>query len=248
MTAKEEQPRNVYAKLMHVQQNLKAPKGQYNKFGNFHYRSCEDIQEAVKPVLAQVNAVLTVEDDLLLIGDRYYVKAVARFTDAESGEAVTNTAYARETDQKAGMDAAQITGSCSSYARKYALNGLFCIDDAKDPDASDQSADAGKRQQGTGGAGKKPAAGSSRRGNAPDKYLTQAHISTIRKQIERTGAMEKAVCYQYKIRRLEDMTIEQFKNAMEIFSGMPDAPGMSEEAYQMTLEEIERCADEMPFR
>lgn len=93
-----------------------------------------------------------------------------------------------------------------------------------------------------------PVRGSRQGGNAPDKYLTQAHINTIRRQIERTGAMEKAVCYQYKIRRLEDMTIEQFKNAMDIFSGMPDAPEMSAEAYQMTLEEIERCADEMPFR
>lgn len=235
-------------KLLHVQQNLKAPKGQYNRFGNFHYRSCEDIQEAVKPVLAQVNAVLTVEDELLKIGERYYVKAVARFTDAESGETVSNVAYARETDQKAGMDAAQITGSCSSYARKYALNGLFCIDDAKDPDASEQVTDSGKRQQDAGGGGKKPAAGSRTRGNAPDKYLTPAHISTIRKQITRTGAMEKAVCYQYRIARLEDMTIEQFKNAMEIFSGMPDAPEMSEEAYQMTLDCIEGYEEEMPFR
>lgn len=248
MAVKEDPAPGVYVKLLHVQQNLKAPKGQYNRFGNFHYRSCEDIQEAVKPVLAQVNAVLTVEDELLQIGERYYVKAVARFTDAESGETVSNVAYARETDQKAGMDAAQITGSCSSYARKYALNGLFCIDDAKDPDASDQSADAGKRQQDAGGGGKKPAAGSRQRGNAPGKYLTPAHISTIRKQIARTGAKEKAVCYQYRIARLEDMTIEQFKNAMEIFSGMPDAPEMSEEAYQMTLDGIGGYEEEMPFR
>ena len=236
---------SVYEKLMFVQQNLKAPKSQYNKFGNFHYRSCEDIQEAVKPILAQVKAVLTVEDDLLQIGDRYYLKAVAKFTDTESGETISNSAYARETDQKAGMDAAQITGSCSSYARKYALNGLFCIDDAKDPDAAPQ--DQGTQQRKP--AGKKPAAGSSHKGSDSDKYLTQAHINTIRQQIERTGAMEKAVCYQYKIARLEDMTIEQYKNAMEIFGNMPDKPGkMPEEAYQMTLEGVEAYNDEIPFR
>ncbi len=236
---------SVHEKLMFVQQNLKAPKSQYNKFGNFHYRSCEDIQEAVKPILAQVKAVLTVEDDLLQIGDRYYLKAVAKFTDTESGETISNSAYAREADQKAGMDAAQITGSCSSYARKYALNGLFCIDDAKDPDAAPQ--DQGNQQRKP--AGKKPAAGSNHKGGDPGKYLTPAHINTIRQQIERTGAMERAVCYQYRIARLEDMTIEQYKSAMKIFENMPDKPGqLQEEMYQTTLAGIDGYCDEMPFK
>lgn len=248
MEVRSGQPMNVYTKLMYVQQNLKAPKGQYNKFGNFYYRSCEDIQEAVKPILAKISAVLTVEDDILQIGDRYYLRAVAKFTDAESNETISNTAYARETDQKTGMDAAQITGSCSSYARKYALNGLFCIDDAKDPDASGQAPEKERAKQGTGTRVDRPAAGSSRKRTDQGKYLTPAHINTIRQQIGRTGAMEKAVCYQYKIARLEDMTIEQFKNAMEIFSSMPDKePEMSEEAYQMTLDGIEGYEDEMPF-
>lgn len=238
---------SVYEKLMTVQQNLKAPKSQYNKFGNFHYRSCEDIQEAVKPILAQIRAVLTVEDEILLLGDRYYLKAVARLTDVDSGESVSNTAYARETDQKAGMDSAQITGSCSSYARKYALNGLFCIDDAKDPDAAPQGTDTGRaKQQQT--AKQKPAAGVSHKESVPE-YLTQAQIKSIRKQIERTGAMEKAVCYQYRLARLEDMTTEQYRNAMTIFADMPDKPRkMQKDAYQMTLEGIESYQDEIPFR
>lgn len=125
---------NIQEKLLYIQQNLKAPKSQYNKFGDFHYRSCEDIQEAVKPILKDVKAVLLIGDEIVQIGNRFYIKATAALQDVESPEQIINTAFARETDEKPKMDAAQITGSCSSYARKYALNGLFCIDDAKDPD------------------------------------------------------------------------------------------------------------------
>lgn len=117
---------------MQVQQKLKAPKGQRNNFGNYNYRSCEDIVEAVKPLLE--NLILTINDEIVVIGDRYYVKATASLTDGESE--ISNTAYAREALSKKGMDEAQITGSASSYARKYALNGLLCIDDTKDPDAT----------------------------------------------------------------------------------------------------------------
>lgn len=128
---------NIYEKLMHIQQNLKAPKNQYNKFGDFHYRSCEDIQEAVKPLLKEVKAVLLVQDEVIQIGSRFYIKSTAAIQDTESPEMISNTAYARESEEKPKMDAAQITGACSSYARKYALNGLFCIDDARDPDSQD---------------------------------------------------------------------------------------------------------------
>jgi len=124
----------VYEKLLKVQSELKAPKNQYNSFGKYHYRSCEDIQEGVKPLLKEANAVLIIGDELVLVGDRYYIKATAKFIDTESGEYVENTAYAREEADKKGMDSSQITGSASSYARKYALNGLFCIDDVKDAD------------------------------------------------------------------------------------------------------------------
>ena len=109
---------NVYEKLQHVQEALKAPKNQYNKFGDYHYRNCEDIQEAAKPLLKEVKAALVVGDELVLIGDRYYIKATARFIDCESTDKVENTAYARESLDKKGMDASQVTGSTSSYARK----------------------------------------------------------------------------------------------------------------------------------
>jgi len=128
---------NVNEKLMIVQSKLKAPKGQENKFGHYKYRSCEDILEAVKPLLNEVGAILTLTDEIELIGDRTYITAVANFTDIEKGEKVHVSASAREDETKKGMDLAQITGSVSSYARKYALNGLFCIDDTKDADSAD---------------------------------------------------------------------------------------------------------------
>lgn len=127
----------ILEKLNIIQSKLKAPKGQYNKFGNYAYRSCEDILEALKPLLAQTKTVLTIKDDIEFIGDRYYLRAICTLHDAESGEKIENSAYARETESKKGMDAAQITGSVSSYARKYALNGLFAIDDTKDSDTNE---------------------------------------------------------------------------------------------------------------
>lgn len=124
--------KEFYEKLIKIQSELKAPKNQRNGYGNYNYRSCEDIFEAVKPLLRKYNLVLTVNDELVLIGDRYYIKATATLTDGTNN--ILNTAYAREEETKKGMDGSQITGSSSSYARKYALNGLFLIDDVKDSD------------------------------------------------------------------------------------------------------------------
>jgi hypothetical protein len=122
--------------LNKIQKELKAPKGQKNTFGNYRYRSCEDILEAVKPLLGE--AVLTISDEIVQIGDRYYVKATA--TIKEGDESVSVSAFSREGLEKKGMDVSQITGATSSYARKYALNGLFCIDDTKDADTKDNRA------------------------------------------------------------------------------------------------------------
>lgn len=121
-------------KLLKIQNELKAPKNQKNTFGGYNYRSCEDIFEAVKPLLIEENLLLRVSDELVQIGDRYYVKATAILTDGN--ETIENTAYAREEENKKGMDGSQITGASSSYARKYALNGLFLIDDVKDSDVT----------------------------------------------------------------------------------------------------------------
>lgn len=134
---------SVYEKLMQVQRNLKAPKNQFNSFGKYNYRSCEDILEGLKPHL--IDSTVYVYDEVVQIGERYYVKATAVFQSGE--ESVQVTAYAREENEKKGMDASQITGMASSYARKYALNGLFLIDDTKDADTRDNSKSGGSESK-----------------------------------------------------------------------------------------------------
>lgn len=129
--------------LIRIQNELKAPKGQYNSFGKYSYRSCEDILEAVKPLLSSYDCILTLSDEITLVGERYYVKATAILMNGAS-EKVEVTAYAREEEDKKGMDGSQITGAASSYARKYALNGLFCIDDNKDSDTTKTEAKSKK--------------------------------------------------------------------------------------------------------
>ena len=125
---------SVYEKLAAVQRELKAPKGQFNSFGKYKYRSCEDILEALKPVLSKNGCAVVLSDSVEQVGDRFYICATATITDYETNEQVHNTAFAREDTDKKGMDGSQITGTASSYARKYALNGLFLIDDTKDAD------------------------------------------------------------------------------------------------------------------
>ena len=127
---------DIYQKLSAIQQELKAPKSQYNSFGKYHYRKCEDILEAVKPLLAKYKCVLTMDDTIVQVGDRYYLKTLALLTDYEASGHISTTALAREEEHKSGMDGSQITGASSSYARKYALNGLFCIDDTADSDTT----------------------------------------------------------------------------------------------------------------
>lgn len=205
---------SIYEKLFEIQQELKAPKGQFNEFSNFKYRSCEDILEAVKPILKKYKVVIICEDILTMIGERYYVKAIARLCDVETGEKIDSSAYARETDSRPKMDPAQITGAASSYARKYALNGLLCIDDAKDADSMDNRGCEKQKQS--------------------QNHVEASHIATIRSEIERTGAKEKAVCYSYGIRSLNDMTMEQYRNAMDTFKEMPT----KQQTRQMSFDEM----------
>lgn len=162
----------IYAALMVVQADLKAPKSQRNNFGKYNYRSCEDIIEAVKPLLKENGLFLTMSDDIVLIGDRYYVRATVSVTDIVTGESVQTSALAREAAQKKGMDDSQITGTASSYARKYALNGLFAIDDAKDADTDDYA-----RQT---------------RGSANDELRSKAMHSLVT-EMQRVGASGEEV-------------------------------------------------------
>lgn len=137
-TAVKEDNTSLTVKLMMIQSELKAPKNQRNNFGKYNYRNCEDILNALKPHLMKYKCVVLLTDDLVLIGDRFYIKATAKLVDAESDNTISVNALAREEETKKGMDSSQITGSASSYARKYALNGLFAIDDTKDSDYTNQ--------------------------------------------------------------------------------------------------------------
>ena len=125
---------SVYEKLLDIQNELKAPKSQYNNYGKYNYRNCEDILEAVKPICKKHKAVVFLSDKLVINGERHYIEATATFVDVETNETIEVTAYAREEESKKGMDGSQVTGASSSYARKYALNGLFDVDDTKDSD------------------------------------------------------------------------------------------------------------------
>ncbi|MFQ4747639.1 recombinase [Clostridioides difficile] len=138
---------NVYIKLVNIQSTLKAPKSQFNSFGKYNYRSCEDILEGLKPILKEEKALVILDDNIVQIGNRFYVEATATLIDAETGEKVSTKALAREDETKKDMDLAQVTGSVSSYARKYALNGLFCIDDTKDSDATNKHGNEQKKKE-----------------------------------------------------------------------------------------------------
>ena len=190
---------NVYEKLMTVQTKLRAPKGQYNSFGKYSYRSCEDILEALKPLLGEVGAIVNVTDEIKLIGDRYYVEATASFIDTETGERMIAKASAREAEVKKGMDDSQVTGSVSSYARKYALNGLFAIDDNKDADSTN-----------THGKEIKP--------NMTPTGITEAQLKRLLAIGNKAGIKKEVV--EGTVRKIfncepKDMTKEQYDNICE---------------------------------
>lgn len=196
---------NIYEKLAVIQHKLKAPKGQENRFGGYKYRSCEDILEAVKPLLYETKTALTISDMIENVDGRYYILATAKLTNCdEPGEAITNTAYAREAESKKGMDDSQITGSASSYARKYALNGLFCIDDTKDADAWN----AGDGQPAT--KGKKTA-------SAPkdSETATTATANYLKKMIVKYAYRDFGgqIMKHYKVDSIDAMTPEQLATA-----------------------------------
>lgn len=134
----------VYQKLIEVQNELKCNKSQYNSFGKYYYRSAEDILEAVKPICLKHKAVTYLTDKLILIGERYYIESTCHFVDIETGTEITNSSYAREEETRKGMNHDQLTGATGSYARKYALNGMFCIDDNKDSDYTNEEKDKAK--------------------------------------------------------------------------------------------------------
>ena len=156
--------------LRKVQSELKAPKSQYNSFGKYSYRSCEDILEAVKPLLDKYEATVSITDDVVLVGDRVYVKATATFIDKD-GKVIQSSAFAREPLVRKGMDEAQVTGATSSYARKYALNGLFLIDDNKDADTDEIRNESDARSKASGSDTPKSNAPKVQRPNYSDEQI-----------------------------------------------------------------------------
>jgi len=191
-----EKTKELAGKLVNIQQCLNAPKSQFNAFGKYKYRNCEDILEAVKPLLN--GSILTISDELINIGDRYYVQATAKLELGE--EYFFATAFAREAESKKGMDEAQITGSASSYARKYALNGLFLIDDSKDPDTRDNSSKPPETK------------------SVSNVRIEPETTLELAKLIEDTDTdIEKFLDY-FKIRKLDDMNTNQLTDALKILN------------------------------
>lgn len=209
--------------LKRIQQELKAPKGQYNSFGKYAYRSAEDILEAVKPLLAKYDAELTLSDDITEVGGRIYVKATARFIehDAETNinDVTTVTAFAREPADKKGMDESQITGTASSYARKYALNGLFLIDDNKDVDAGEYGQQTNAPQQhgqpAQQAANNTRVNGQARTQNAAQRSTaaSQTVIETITRLITETNTDTAKFLAFFKVNNVNELTAEQAKKA-----------------------------------
>lgn len=183
---------NIYEKLMNIQKELKAPKGQYNSFGKYKYRSCEDILESVKPLLEKYKVTIILTDKLEQIGERYYIRAMAILFDTESDNSIENTAYAREEETKKGMDGSQITGTSSSYARKYALNGLLLIDDTKDGDTDEFAKENNKGKT---------------KEEPKEKKITAGQLKVLSKLY--TGDNLVKLLELNKIDKLEDMSMEK---------------------------------------
>jgi hypothetical protein len=202
---------NVYEKLIKVQAELKAPKSKFNSFGKYKYRSLEDILEGVKPLLEKNKASLVIADSIEQVGDRYYLKATATFIDTENGESVSNSALAREAADKKGQDDSQITGTASSYARKYALNGLFLIDDTKDADTDEAHVEKEARAEKAKDDEKNEALVT----DIGDMKIAPVKVNVLKGDID-SGLMneEKMLAY-FKVEKLEDVTEKQFSDYVQ---------------------------------
>lgn len=190
---------SIYAKLIKVQNELKAPKNQYNSFGKYSYRNCEDICESVKPLLLANGLAMFISDNIELIGDRYYIKAIVTVVDTETGETLTNSALAREEENKKGMDSSQVTGSTSSYARKYALNGMFLIDDTKDSDftnthGKENNEEKLSRIKGTG---------------LSESQIKRLYAIAAKANVEKSMVL-KAIKQEFKVEKAELLTKDQY--------------------------------------
>ena len=193
---------NIYEKLAIIQEKISVPKNNVNDYGKYNYRSCEDILAAVKPLLKETGTVLTLDDELVLINERYYVRATATLVSVEEKDgaldSITNCAYAREAETKAGMDQSQITGSCSSYARKYALAGLFLLDSEKDADTRDNREPEERPTE-----------------EKMAKKITDTQLKTLRAKCEADKVDEAYICKSFHIKDLKELTGAQYKVTLD---------------------------------
>ena len=201
---------NAAKKLLTVQGKLNAPKSKYNSFSKFYYRSCEDILTAVKPLLEEVKASIKLTDHIEMVGDRIYVCAQAIFFDTETdGDLIMAEAYAREPDEKKGMDAAQITGTASSYARKYALNGLLLIDDVKDPDTDEYQTETKTKAEKTSTKKKEDVDAS-----VLDNFVNDAQIKTLEMLLNRADIKAEKFCSIYKLALISELPADKYNDAV----------------------------------
>lgn len=187
-------------KLIELQKELKVPKGQYNTFGGFYYRSCEDIFEAIKPIALKYGLLFVLSDEIVGANDRVYIKATATVIDTESGEKITTSAFAREPIDQKGMNQSQITGSASSYARKYALNGLLALDDTKDVDTNEYQIQGNNAPK----------------NNKENQFITQEEIAEIENLINMTQTDLKALLAHYKLDALNQMNRTIYQDAKKV--------------------------------
>lgn len=197
---------NIYEKLSNVQTELKAPKNQFNGFGKYKYRSCEDILEAVKPLLAKNKLTMIISDEIEHIGERFYVKATIELFDVETGETIITSKLAREEETKKGMDASQLTGSTSSYATKYALNGLFLIDDTKDADTTNNHGNDQKNENKDTNKSDKPT-----QKKESKKITIDTYLEAIRKYEKEYQTEIKDYLVDKALMEIEDLNFEQAK-------------------------------------
>ena len=193
---------NVYEKLAIIQKGISVPKNNVNEYGKYNYRSCEDILAAVKPLLEKTGTVLTLDDEVVLINERYYVKATATLVSIAEKDGkldiVSNCGYAREEEVKKGMDASQITGSCSSYARKYALAGLFLLDSEKDADTRDNREPEERPTE-----------------EAMAKKITGTQLKTLKTKCETDNVDEAYICKSFHLKDLKELTGAQYKTTID---------------------------------
>lgn len=199
-----EKTMNIREKLVLVQSELKAPKNQFNKFGNYHYRSLEDIAEAVKPLLLKYGLALSMDDEIVMIGERYYLKATATLLDTTSDGYIVCHAMAREALDAKGMSEPQLTGSSSSYARKYCLNAMFLIDDVKDDDSNESQDEKQNRNKRKFDSPKEP------------ELISEKDKEILRKTVEDKGYTVE----QIFPKGIDGLTADQYAKAMVQLKGM----------------------------